>query len=127
VLTAIAAFSEAFVNPIVPLLTLALASLVARRWLVRALAAAAGCAGALATHLGDPAGALALETAGSAAAWLLHGEIALHLVLPALRWLYRFVTTAWELAWLMLAMLRGLLWRRHRQDPPGPTEKDRTP
>ena len=48
-------------------------------------------------------------------------------MLPALRWLYRFVTTAWELAWLMLAMLRGLLWRRHRQDPPGPTEKDRTP
>ena len=125
-LTAIAAFSEAFVNPIVPLLTLTTAFLVARRWLVRVLAGAAGCALSVIAHLDEAAGEVALMAAGSASAFLLHGEISLHLVLPTLRWLHRFVTTAWELAWLALAMLRRL-WRPRRPHAPGPTKEDRTP
>jgi hypothetical protein len=121
VLTAIAAFAEAFVNPVAPLLALGIALLVARTWLVRVLAAGVGCVLPVAAHLEHAGVELVLAMLGAASALLLHAEIALHLVLPAIRWAWRCLVTTWELALLMLAMLRRLWPPTHRQ-PPAPPE-----
>jgi hypothetical protein len=126
VLTAIAAFAEAFTNPLAPLLVLGIALLVGKPWLVRALAVGAACVLALVAHLDHTGGEFVLAMLGAAAALLLHAEILLHLILPGLRWLWRCLVTASELAWLMLAMLRTL-WHRPRPRAPSPPKKDRTP
>lgn len=126
VLTAIAAFAEAFVNPLAPLLALGAAFLVANRWRVRAILAGAGCLVPLAGHLDQGVVPLALAMLGAATAFLLHAEIALHLIVPVLRWSWRCLVTAWELAWLTLAMFRSLMYRA-RPRRPAPPEKDRTP
>ena len=123
VLTAIAAFAEAFVNPVAPLLVLGAALLVANPWLVRAWAAVIGGLMPLASRLGEDGTELALAMLGAAAAALLHAEIALHLIVPVLRWTGRCLVTAWELGWLMLAMLHTL-WRSLRRQPPAPPGKD---
>ena len=78
-------------------------------------------------HFGAGDAELPLAMVGGALAFLLHAEIALHLILPGLRWLWRCMTTGWELAWLVLAML-GRLWPpRSRPGGGAPPEKDRTP
>jgi hypothetical protein len=126
VLTAIAAFAEAFVNPLAPLLALGAALVVANHWRVRAILAGAGCLVPLAGHLDEGFAVLAPAMLGAAAAFLLHAEIALHLVFPVLRWTWRCLVTAWELVWLTLAIFRSLLHRAHPRRPQ-PPEKDRTP
>ncbi len=124
-LTAIAAFAEAFVTPIAPLLALAIALLVPTAWLARVLIAAAGALLPLAAHVEHSGAELVLTMLGAAVALLLHAEIVLDLVLPILRWLRRCLVAAWELAWLMLAMMHGL-YRRPRGRRPAPPGKDRT-
>lgn len=121
-LTAIAAFAEAFVNPLAPLLVLAAALFVPRRWLVRAIAAAVGCVLAILANLELGPGELILAMLGAVLALLLHTEIALHLILPMLRWLRHCVTTTWELGWLMLAMMSRL---RVRSPPRAPLPPDK--
>lgn len=125
-LTAIAAFAEAFVNPVAPLLVLAAALLLPHRWLVRGLAGLLGCGLAFLAYLDERATVLPLALLGGALALLLHAEIALHLIVPVLRWLHHCVVTAWELAWLVRAML-GRLWWRARPSSPLPPGKDGTP
>ncbi len=125
-LTAVAAFAEAFVNPMSPLLILTAAMLVPQPSLVRCLAAALGCGLGLLAYLDDRAGPLPLAMLGGAAALLLHAEIALHLILPVLRWLRHCVVTTWELAWLAITMVRRL-WVRDRPGSPLPPEKDGMP
>ena len=104
-LTAIAAFAEAFTNPLAPLLALG---------------------AALLAGLDDGFGEPPLAMVGAVLALLLHTEIALHLILPGLRWLRHCVVTAWDLAWLVLAMMSRLL-PRPRSHGPAPPEKDRAP
>lgn len=125
-LTAIAAFAEAFVNPLAPLLVLGAALLVPRRWLLRMAAGAVGCVLALLANLEEGAGELSVAMLGATVALLLHTEIALHLILPGLRWLRHCVATAWELTWLVFAMV-GRLWSRPRPHGSAPPEKDRAP
>jgi hypothetical protein len=125
-LTAIAAFAEAFANPLAPVLALGAALLVPNRRLLRIVAGAAGVLLAFVAHIEDGPGDRALAMLGAASALLLHTEIALHLILPGLRWLWRCVATAWELAWLVLVMM-GRLWARPRRHGPGSPEKDRAP
>ncbi len=123
-LTAIAAFAEAFVNPLAPALMLGAALLVPARWQVRVAAVGLGGLLALPARLGVGYGELSLAMLGAMLALLLHAEIALHLVLPFLRWIRNCAVAAWELAWLVLTMLRRL-WHRPalgRSPPPG---KDR--
>ena len=81
---------------------------------------------ALLASLDDGTGELPLAMVGAVLALLLHAEIALHLILPGLRWLRHCVVTAWELAWLVLAMM-GRLLSRPRSRSPAPPEKDRAP
>lgn len=125
-ITAIAAFAEAFINPLAPLLALGTASFVHSQWLLRLVAALAGCLLALMAHFGAGFAELSLSMLGAALALLLHAEIALHLILPGLRWLRRCAATAWQLAGLVLAMT-SRLWPRPRPDGPAPPRKDRTP
>ena len=125
-LTAIAAFAEAFTNPLAPLLALGAALLVPYGWLARLVAGMAGCLLALLAGLDDGFGEPPLAMVGAVLALLLHTEIALHLILPGLRWLRHCVVTAWDLAWLMLAMMSRLL-PRPRSHSPAPPEKDRAP
>lgn len=108
-LTAIAAFAEAFANPIPPLLVLGLALLARRAGLVRMVAALAGAAMGVVGHLLDVTSELVWSVLGAVAAWLLHAEIALHLVAPALRWLARCVLSLWEITWLAFAVARRYL------------------
>ena len=116
-LTAIAAFAEAFTNPLAPLLVLGLALLVARPWLVRALAVGAGCVLSLA---GPPraraGGELVLSMLGAAAALLLHAEIA---AAPDPARAALAVALSWSppgsWAWLMLAPMLRTLWHRPRR------------
>jgi hypothetical protein len=105
-LTATAAFAEAFGNPIAPALVLCLALLLPRpRW-VRAAAAALGCAMAVPTLLpAATAAEAALALAGAVAALLLYAEVALHLVLPCFRFGWRCAVTAWELCRLVAGFL----------------------
>jgi hypothetical protein len=124
-LTAVAAFAEAFVNPAVALLVLLAALGLPRAWQVRCLAAILGCGLGLLAWLGERASVLPLAMLGGALALLLHAEIALHLLAPALRWLARCVVTAWELLGLLRAML-ARLWPRPRPEPPEPPGPDAT-
>lgn len=114
-LTAIAAFAEAFANPISPLLVLGLALLTRRAGLVRMVAALAGAATGIVGHLLDVTSDLVWSVIGATAAWLLHAEIVLHLVAPALRWAARCVLDLCEIAWLTFAVARRYLHR----GPPG--------
>jgi hypothetical protein len=122
-LTAIAAFAEAFVNPLAPLLVLAAALFLRRRWLVHAIAAVVGCLLGILANLELGPGDLVLAMLGAILALLLHTEIALYLVLPALRWLRHCAATTWELGWLMLAMM-SRLWARSPPQIPSPPDKD---
>jgi hypothetical protein len=107
-LTAVAAFAEAFGNPVAPALVLCLAVLVPRPGWVRAAAAALGCAMAVpALLLATTAAEAALTLAGAAAALLLYAEVMLHLVLPCFRFGWRCVTTAWDL----FRLVAGFLFR----------------
>ena len=125
-LTAIAAFAETFTNPLAPVLALGAALLVPYGWLARLVAGMAGCLLALLAGLDDGFGEPPLAMVGAVLALLLHTEIALHLILPGLRWLRHCVVTAWDLAWLVLAMMSRLL-PRPRSHGPAPPEKDRAP
>jgi hypothetical protein len=125
-LTAVAAFAEAFVNPVAPLLALTAALFVPRPWLVRGLAALVGSVLAVLAHLDEPATVMPMAMLGGSLALLLHAEIALHLILPVLRWLRHCVVTAWELLWLARAVL-GRLWLRARPGGSLPPEKDGAP
>lgn len=117
-LTAIGAFAEAFVNPVVPALALALALWVRRPKVVRLTALLAGGLSGLVGQALGVHGETAWPALGTAAAWLLHAEIALHLVAPALRWCWRCLTTLWEIATLALGVAR----RQLRGSPSGPRE-----
>ena len=125
-LTAIAAFAETFVNPLAPVLTLGMALVLPSRWQVRLVAGAAGCVFATLANLDLGPADLAMAMLGGALALLLHAEIALHLILPGLRWVRHCVVTTWELAWLVFAMF-GRLWARPRPQAPAPREKDGAP
>ena len=125
-LTTVAAFAEAFVNPAMPLLILAAALLMPHAWLVRCLAVTLGFGLGLLAWLGERASVLPLAMLGATLALLLHAEIALHLIVPTLRWLRRCVVTTWELLGLVRTML-GRLWPRPRPDGPAPPGKDETP
>jgi hypothetical protein len=124
-LTAIAAFAEAFVNPLAPAVALALALLLpGRGGLVRLAAGGAGCVLGSAAHLGEGLGVLLLSALGGAAALLLHAEIALHLIAPLLRWLRHCLVTGWELVGLAAAALLRLLrgpGEAGRAPPPPPS------
>jgi hypothetical protein len=105
-LTAVAAFAEAFGNPVAPALVLCLAILVPRPGWVRAAAAALGCALAVpALLLATTAAEAALTLAGAVAALLLYAEVTLHLVLPCLRFGWRCAVAAWELCRLLVGFL----------------------
>lgn len=108
-LTAVAAFAEAFVNPFTPLLVVGLALLTRRAVLVRTAAVLAGSVMGVIGHLLDVTSELVWSVLGAVAAWLLHAEIALHLVAPALRWTARCVLSMWEIAWLTFAVARRYL------------------
>ncbi|MFO1049242.1 MAG: hypothetical protein U1E52_15270 [Geminicoccaceae bacterium] len=108
-LTAVAAFAEAFVNPLTPLLVVGLALLIRRAALVRAAALLVGGVVGVVGHLLDVTSELAWSVLGAVAAWLLHAEIALHLVAPALRWMVRCVLSLWEITWLAFAVARRYL------------------
>ena len=88
-LTAIAAFAEAFVNPLAPILALVSALMIRRPAVVRIGAALAGGLTGVPGHLGEVPLHLLWSMLGAAAAWLLHAEIALHLIAPLLRWMAR--------------------------------------
>lgn len=120
-LTAIAAFAEAFVNPLTPLLVVGVALLSRRAVLVRAVAVLAGGVMGTVGHLLDVTSELPWSVLGAVAAWLLHAEIALHLVAPAVRWLVRCVLSLWEITWLAFAVARRYL-RGGRPDAGPPPE-----
>ena len=67
-----------------------------------------------------------LAMLGAVLALLLHTEIALHLILPMLRWLRHCVATTWELGWLMLAMMSRLWVRSPPRAPSAPRQGFRT-
>ena len=125
-LTVTAAFAEAFVNPLAPLLALGAGALLPTRWQARLAAAAAGAALGLPGHLAAGAAEAVLSAVGAALALLLHAEIALHLLLPFLRWVRHCIVTALELAALTRAILVRLVTRRARHRDSGPRE-DRAP
>jgi hypothetical protein len=105
-LTAVAAFAEAFGNPFAPALVLCLAILLPRPGWVRAAAAVLGCAMAVpAVLLATSTAEAALTVAGAVAALLLHAEVMLHLVLPCFRFGWRCAVTAWEVCRLAAAFL----------------------
>jgi hypothetical protein len=113
-LTAVAAFAEAFGNPIAPALVLCLALLVPRAGWVRVAAAALGCAMAVPTlPFATTAAEAALTLAGAVAALLLYAEVMLHLVLPCFRFGWRCAVTAWELC----RLAAGFLFRAVGESP----------
>lgn len=112
-LTAVGAFAEAFVNPFAPALMLALALWVRRPGVVRLVALLVGGLTGVLGHLADMLGEIIWSALGSAAAWLLHAEIMLHLVAPILRWCWRCLTAVWEITTLAFAVAR-----RHLRGPP---------
>jgi hypothetical protein len=115
-LTAIAAFAEAFGNPVAPALVLGLALLLPRAGWVRAAAAALGCAMAVPILLtATTAAEAALTLAGAVAALLLYAEVMLHLVLPCFRFGWRCAVTAWELC----RLVAGFLFRAGAGGPAG--------
>ena len=120
-LTAVAAFAEAFVNPLTPLLVVGLVLLIRRAALVRAAALLVGGVVGVVGHLLDVTSELAWSVLGAVAAWLLHAEIAIHLVAPALRWLLRCVLSLCEITWLAFAVAHRYL-RGGRPDAGRPPE-----
>lgn len=120
-LTAIGAFAEAFVTPFVPVLVLALALWVRRPAIVRLVALVAGGLAGVMGHALGVLGEVVGAALGSAAAWLLHAEIALHLIAPVLRWCWRCLTTFWEITTLAFAVAR----RHLRGTPADPSEPPR--
>jgi hypothetical protein len=117
-LTAIAAFAEAFVNPVAPILMLVSALTIRRQAAVRVVAVLVGILTGLPGHLDEAPLHILLSMLGAAAAWLLHAEIALHLIAPLLRWAARCVQAGWEIALLALAVARRYL--RKAPSTPGP-------
>ena len=121
-LTAVGAFAEAFVNPLVPALMLALALWLRHRpGTVRLVALLAGGLSGAIGHVLGVLGEAAWSMLGSAAAWLLHAEIALHLIAPVVRWGWRCLTTVWEITALAFAVAR----RHLRGTPSDPCEPPR--
>jgi len=120
-LTAIGAFAEAFVNPVVPAFALALALWIRRPAIVRLTALLAGGLSSLAGQALGVHGETVWPALGTAAAWLLHAEIALHLVVPVLRWCWRCFAAVWEIVALAFVVAR----RHLRGSPSGPHEPPR--
>ena len=124
-LTAIAAFAEAFVNPLAPILALVSALMVPRPPVIRVGAALAGALTGLPGHLGEVPPQLLWSMLGAAAAWLLHAEIALHLIAPLLRWTARCVQAGWEITWLALVVARRYLREAPSEPDPPPSREER--
>jgi hypothetical protein len=122
-LTAIAAFAEAFVNPLAPILAFALAVLVQRPAYVRLMAGACGALLSAFADLHSGPVDLGLALTGGAAALLLHAEIVLHLILPLLRWVRRCLVAAWELTWLVLSVMSRLIRRGEPGSPSNDEER----
>jgi hypothetical protein len=120
-LTAVGAFAEAFVNPMVPALALALALSIGRAAVVRLLALLGGCLAGVVEHLLGVVDGIVWPALGTAAAWLLHAEIAIHLVAPVVRWCWRCLTTLWDIA----ALAFSVAWRHLRGTPSEPREPPR--
>lgn len=99
--TALAAFAEAFGNPLAPALVLCAALLLTNPWHLRAAATALGCLSALPElALATSATEVALGLLGASIALVLYAEVMLHLVLPCLRLAWRCALAAWALAGL---------------------------
>lgn len=129
-LTAIAAFAEAFANPLAPALVLGLALLRVRPAMLRL--ASAGLGGVLALPHLAAGTEIAPGLAGSIAAMLLYAELTLHFVLPAFRFVRRCLVVTWELT-VIVTMMLSHLRRRSRllppvsgDKPPPPPPKDRS-
>ena len=106
--TALAAFAEAFGNPIAPALVLCLALVLARPWHLRLAAAGLGCVAALPDlHRTATTPELALTVLGAVLALVLYAELMLHLVMPGLHFAWRCVLATWELAGLLVGALLG--------------------
>ena len=123
-LTAIAAFAEAFVNPLAPTLALVSALMVRRPAVVRVGAVVAGALTGLPGHLGEVPLHLLWSMLGAAGAWLLHAEIALHLIAPLLRWAARCVQAAWEIVLFALAVARRYLHGAPSEPDPPPSGEE---
>ena len=122
-LTAIGAIAEAFVTPFAPIIALALALWVRRPAIVRLVALTGGGLMGIMGHALGVLGELVGAALGSAAAWVLHAEIALHLVAPVVRWCWRCLTAIWEITTLAFAVARRHLRGAHA-DPPEPPRRE---
>lgn len=113
--TALAAFAEAFGNPLAPALVLCLALLLTKPWHLRSGAAALGCLAALPElAFATSAAEVVLGLLGAIVAMLLYAEVMLHLVLPCLRFAWRCALAVWAL----LMDLIKLTMPSSRPEPP---------
>lgn len=118
--TALAAFADAFGNPLAPALVLCLALLLSNTWHLRSAAVALGCLSALPElPFAASAAEVVLGLSGAIVALVLYAELMLHLVLPCGRFAWRCALAAWALA--------GLATRAFLSDPVKPTAPSSRP
>ena len=111
--TALAAFAEAFGNPITPALVLCLALVLSRPWHLRMAAAGLGCVAALPDlHRTADHARAGVDYSGAVWLWLVC-RATLHLVMPGLHFAWRCVLATWELAGLLVGAILG----RQRRPP----------
>lgn len=124
--TALAAFADAFGNPMAPAIVLALALLLTRPLQLRIAAVVLGCLSALPTlAITTSAAELALALLGGIVALLLYAELMLHLVLPGLRFAGRCVLAVGSLSLLAVRTVLGLPLPsgRHPSDAEPPRDR----
>ncbi len=124
--TALAAFAEAFGNPLAPALVLCLALALTNSWHLRAGAAVLGCLSALPElAFATSAAEVFLGLLGAMVAMALYAELMLHLVLPCLRFAWRCALAAWALAELATrALLTGTVKPTMPSSRPQPPDEN---